>query len=126
MARYKDIDLDFSMHPSTGDVSTKTDVEAVKRSVRNIVLTNKYERPFQPFNYGGVRKFLFESLSPITALGIRQNIMDAIRKYEPRASLMEVQVIADDEKNAFEVTIWFRVVSIQDTVILNLYLERLR
>ena len=125
-ARYKDLDLDFVMHPSTGDISSKTDVEAVKRSVRNLVLTNKYERPFQPFLYGGVRQFLFESLSPITALAIRQSIMDAINRYEPRASLMEVQVIADDEKNAFEVTIWFRVVSIEEPVILNLFLERLR
>jgi phage baseplate assembly protein W len=126
LAKYKDLDLDFIKHPTTGDVSTKTDAEAVKRSVRQLVLTNKYERPFQPFLHSGVRALLFEPLSPITAYNIRQQIIDVITRYEPRAKLMEVQVIADEDRNSFEASIYFRVINIPEPIVLNLTLKRLR
>ena len=126
MPRYKDIDLDFTAHPTTGDVPAKEEAEAVKRSVRGLVLTSKYERPFQPQINSGIKHLLFEPLSPITAFQIRQNIVNVINQFEPRAELMEVQVIADDEKNAFNVTIYFRVVNIPEPAVVNLTLERLR
>ena len=97
--KYEDLDLDFIAHPTTGDITTKSDLEAVKRSVRNLVLTSKYERPFQPFLHSGIRGMLFEPLTAITAFSIRQNIIDVIKQYEPRASLMNVRVTADSEKN---------------------------
>jgi hypothetical protein len=124
--KYEDLDLDFIAHPTTGDVTTKSDLEAVKRSVRNLVLTSKYERPFQPFLHSGIRAMLFEPLSPITAFSIRQNIIDVIKQNEPRADLMEVQVIADDEKNGFGVHIYFRVVNTNEQAVVGLMLERLR
>tara|TARA_Y100000310_G_scaffold262276_1_gene271897 strand:+ start:182 stop:562 length:381 start_codon:yes stop_codon:yes gene_type:complete len=126
MPRYKDIDLDFITHPTTGDVPVKEEAEAVKRSVRGLVLTSKYERPFQPQINSGIKHLLFEPLSPITAFQIRQNIVNVINQFEPRAELMEVQVIADDEKNAFNVTIYFRVVNIPEPAVVNITLERLR
>ncbi len=126
MARYKDLDLDFTKHPATGDVSTKTDVEAVKRSVRNLVLTNRFERPFQPNKHSGIRQYLFEPLSPITAFAIRQKVIDVISKYEPRARVIEVQVVTDSDNNAFKVSIWFRTLSVPEPVQLNLLLKRLR
>ena len=126
MAKYKDLDLDFIKHPTTGDVTTKTDVEAIKRAVRQLVLTNKYERPFQPYLHSGVRALLFEPLSAITAFSIRQQIIDVITRYEPRAKLMEVQVIADEDKNLFEASIYFRAVNIPEIVVVDLTLKRLR
>ena len=124
--RYKDIDLDFNAHPTTGDVPVKEDVEAVKRSVRGLVLTSRHERPFQPQINSGIRHLLFEPLSPITAFQIRQNIINVLNQFEPRAELLEVQVIAQEEHNAFLVTIYFRVVNIPEPAVVNLTLERLR
>lgn len=124
--KYVDLDLDFIMHPSSGDISTKKDVESVKRSVRQIVLTNKYERPFQPYLHSGIRALLFEPLSPITAFSIRQQIIDAISTYEPRARTLDVAVVADDKNNAFKVTIYFRVTNEPEQATVNLVLKRLR
>ena len=125
-SRYIDLDLDFNAHPTTGDVPIKKDIESVKRSVRGLVLTSKYERPFQPQINSGIRHLLFEPLSPITAFQIRQNIINVIKQFEPRAELLEVQVIAQEEHNAFVVTIYFRVVNIPEPAVVNLTLERLR
>ena len=124
--RYKDIDMDFKAHPTTGDAPIKEDIEAVKRSVRGLVLTSRYERPFQPQINSGIRHLLFEPLSPITAFQIRQNIINVLNQFEPRAELLEVQVIAQEEHNAFLVTIYFRVVNIPEPAMVNLTLERLR
>jgi phage baseplate assembly protein W len=124
--RYKDIDMDFKAHPTTGDAPIKEDIEAVKRSVRGLVLTSRHERPFQPQINSGIRHLLFEPLSPITAFQIRQNIINVLNQFEPRAELLEVQVIAQEEHNAFLVTIYFRVVNIPEPAMVNLTLERLR
>ena len=126
MAKYKDLDLDFIKHPTTGDVTTKSDLEAVKRSVRQLVLTNKYERPFQPYLHSGIRALLFEPLSHITAFSIRKQIINVLQNYEPRADVLDVQVVSRDEENAFEVTIFFRVLNIAERAVVNLMLKRLR
>lgn len=124
--KYKDIDLDFIMHPSSGDINTKSDVEAVKRSVRQLVLTNKYERPFQPYLYSGIRALLFEPLSPITAFSIKQQITDVIKRYEPRARMLTVSVETDDANNAFKASIYFRVTNEPEPALVNIVLKRLR
>ena len=126
MARWKDLDLNFSAHPVTGDLTILEDADAVKRSVRNIVYMSTYDKPFHPEINVGIKDLLFEQLSPVTALRIREKIMDSIKQFEPRASLMEVQVFADADKNAFAVKVYFRVVNMPDPVVLDLTLERLR
>ena len=124
--RWRDLDLDFIAHPTTGDVTVKEGVEAVKRSVRNLVLMAKYEKPFNPDIEPGIREMLFEPLSPVTAMHLRQNIVSALKQFETRIDLFEVQVIADYEKNAFNIGIYFRVKNIPDPVVVSLTLERLR
>ena len=126
MARWKDLDLNFTAHPVTGDLTTLEDDDAVKRSIRNIVYMSAYEKPFHPEINVGIRDLLFEQLSPITALRIREKIVDSIKNFEPRASLMEVQVFADAERNSFAVKVYFRVVNLPDPIVLDLTLERLR
>jgi len=126
MARWKDLDLDFTIHPTTGDLPMLEDADAVKRSVRNLVLLAQYEKPFNPDIQCNIRQLLFEPLSPITAMHIRQNIISAITQFEPRAELMEVQVISDMDRNAFAIKIYFRVLNIPDPVVLDLALKRLR
>ncbi len=126
MVRWKDLDLDFDAHPVTGELSILEDEESVKRSVRNLVLMARYEKPFNPAIQCGIRQMLFEPLSPITALHMRQNIISAIKQFEPRAHLMEVQVLAKTDQNAFSIEIYFRVKNAQNVVSLDLTLERLR
>jgi len=124
--RWSDLDLDFQAHPVTKDIVTKTDVEAVKRSVRNLILTNRYERPFQPQIDGGVTRHLFELSSPMTKSNIQGAIKTAISNFEPRAEVISVFVGGALDRNGFYVTIEFRVVNHPNPVTIELFLERLR
>ena len=89
---YVDLDLDFTRHPVTNDVVKITDVEAVKRSVKNLINTQFYERPFHPELGCGVRDMLFENYTPMTGIFMRRKIEEVLRNYEPRASLSSIQV----------------------------------
>ena len=123
---WSDLDLDFNAHPVTKDVVTKTDVEAVKRSVRNLILTNRYERPFQPEIDGGVTRHLFELSTPSTIFDIESAIKLAISNFEPRVKLISVFVGGNLDRNGFDVTINFRVINVPEPVTIELFLERLR
>ena len=90
MARYSDIDLDFKAHPVSGDIVTLTDMEALKRSVRNLILTKRYDRPFRPELDAGVHQYLFELATPVTAIKIKNKIEETIRRDEPRVELLDV------------------------------------
>ena len=85
---YSDIDLFFGKKTSNDDIQSITDIKAVKRSVRNLVLTNHYERPFHPEIGSGVRDMLFENMTPITAQILVRKIEDVINNFEPRARLI--------------------------------------
>ena len=124
--RWTDLDLDFIAHPVTKDIIFKTDVEAVKRSIRNLILTNRYERPFQPDIDGGVTRHLFQLSTPHTKHDVKSAIETCIANFEPRATVLSVFVGGDLDKNGFEVTIEFRVVNTPDPVTIELFLERLR
>ena len=123
---WSDLDLDFNAHPVTKDVVTKTDVEAIKRSVRNLILTNRYERPFQPEIDGGVTRHLFQLSTPSRLYDIETAIQLAIANFEPRARVTNVFVGGDLDRNGFNVTIEFRVVNVPNPVTIELFLERLR
>ena len=124
---YKDITLNFSKHPITGDISKLTNVEAVKRSVRNLVNTNFYERPFHPEIGSDVRSILFEPVSPLIADVLKRYVEDVINNFEPRAELISVIVSPDIDRNAYGVTIEFYLVNSPSGLqSVNLFLERLR
>ena len=124
--RWADLDLDFTAHPVTKDIVLKKDVEAVKRSIRNLILTNQYERPFQPNIDGGVTRHLFELATPHTIHNIESAIRNCINNYEPRAEVLDVFVTGDLDNNGFHVSISFRVINTPDPVTVELFLERLR
>ena len=124
--RWSDLDLDFIKHPTTKDIVKKTDVEAVKRAVRNLILTNRFERPFHPEIDGGVTRLLFELATPSTKLEIENAIRVVIRNFEPRAEVIDVFVGGDIDKNGFDVTLTFRVINHPEPVTIELFLERLR
>ena len=124
--RWTDLDLDFKAHPVTKDIIFKTDVEAVKRSIRNLILTNRYERPFQPDIDGGVTRHLFQLSTPHTKHDVKSAVETCIANFEPRATVISVFVGGDLDKNGFEVTINFRVINTPDPVTIELFLEKLR
>ncbi len=124
---YKDIALSFERNAATKDVIVKKDVDAVKQSVRNLILTNHYERPFQPEIGSGISNLLFEPLDPITANSLTRVIGEAITNFEPRAQLISVDAQPDYNGNSYEVTINFRVINVPgELVSLTTMLERSR
>ena len=124
---FKDFNLNFTRHPVTGDIAKLTNISAVKASVKNLVQTNFYERPFHPEIGSDVRRALFEPMTPQVAARLGRNIEDVIVNFEPRAELISVIVNARIDRNAYEATIKFNVVNSEtDEQTLNLFLERLR
>ena len=126
MARYTDIDLDMTKHPLTGDIVSLEDVTAIKRSVKHILQTNFGEKPFQPKFGSNLRAQLFEPGEPFTALNIRKNIIFAIEKYEPRVQLLEVKVFEDVDKNSFEASVHFLILSLNTDAGFDITIKRTR
>jgi len=123
---FKDINLSLARHPITGDIASLTNIEAVKRSVRNLINTNFYERPFHPEIGSNVRSVLFEPVSPIVASVLERHVRDVVENFEPRAELIDVQVSDNADANEYRVQIKFYVVNSSDIVDMNIFLERLR
>lgn len=124
--QYADLDLSLIPHPNKKDIIPLTDIAAVRNAVKNLVLTGRYERPFQPEISSGVTSLLFENSTPDTIFMLKSNIRDVISKYEPRVSNVYVQVQDDSDNNAYYVTITFNVVSVDTETEVQLYLERVR
>ena len=124
---YSDLDLFFSAKGVSKDISKVTDIQAVKRSVRNLVLLNHYEKPFHPEIGSGVRDMLFEPMTPITANILARKIEDVIENFEPRAKLIGGRAQPNLDRNEYEVTIEFYVVNTPTELVdLTVMLERLR
>ena len=125
--QYTDLDLFFGKKSSNSDVQEITDVKAVKRSIRNLVLLNHYEKPFHPEIASGVRDMLFELMTPVTAALLARQVQDVIENFEPRARLVGVRAIPDYDKNSYSVTVEFYVVNTPTELVdLTIFLERLR
>jgi len=125
--QYTDLDLFFNKKSSDSDISKVTDIQAVKRSIRNLVLLNPYEKPFHPEIAGGVREMLFEFMTPITAQIIAKQVENVINNFEPRARLVGVRVQPDLDRNLYELTIEFYVVNAPTELVdMSVMLERLR
>jgi phage baseplate assembly protein W len=122
---YSDLDLAFGIHPVYKDVLPINDIDAVKNSIKNLVLTNKYERPFQPDLGGNVSALLFENGNAFTAYEIQERIADLIEKYETRVEDVIVTVVDDIDANAYHVTIRFTVINNTDAELV-FYLTRIR
>jgi phage baseplate assembly protein W len=125
--QYRDLDLFFSRKNGTNDIEKITDIEAVKRSVRNLVLTNFYEKPFHPEIGSGIRDMLFENMTPITAVVLARKVEDVIENFEPRARLIGVRALPNLDRNEYEVTIEFFVVNTPTELVdMTVFLEVLR
>jgi len=123
---FKDLDLDFTRNVVTNDVVKIEDVNAVKRSVKNLIQTNHYERPFHPELGCGIRELLFENFTPLTGIFIRRKVEEVITNYEPRARLSQVTVNEQPDRNAIGVTVYFYVMNIPEQVSVTTLLQRIR
>ena len=124
---YKDLDLYFTRKPSTSDVNSLKDVMAVKRSVKNLVLLNNYEKPFHPEIGSGIRGMLFEPLETLTAVVLGRKVLDVIENYEPRAIVTSIDSVPDFEGNAYRIKINFTIVNIPlEEQSIEVLLERAR
>ena len=125
--QYKDLDLFFDKKNVSKDITKLTDIAAGKRSIRNLVLTNHYEKPFHPEIGSGVRDMLFEPMSALTAHVLTRKIEDVIENFEPRAKIIGVLAQPNLDRNEYRVTINFFVLNAPTELVdLTLFLERLR
>ena len=125
--QYSDLDLFFTKKTVGSDVNKVTDIQAVKRSLRNLINLNAFEKPFHPEISGGVRELLFENMNPMTSVVITKKIEDVIENFEPRCRLVSVRALPDYDRNAYNVSIEFYVVNAPTELVdLSVMLERLR
>ena len=123
---YKDLDLDFQINSAIKDIQKLTDVESVKRSVRNLIKLNHYEKPFRPEIGSNLRAMLFENITPQINHAISKQIDLLIKNYEPRCRLVQLNVQPDVDRNGYRASISFFVVNHPERVEVETFLERLR
>jgi phage baseplate assembly protein W len=123
---YKDLDLFFNIHPVKKDINKHTAEMAVVNSIKNLILTNHYERPFQPDLGSNVNKLLFENMDAVTASSLEREIVQVIENFEPRAKIYKVSVKPDYDNNGFSVDMEFLINNQTDPVEITFFLERVR
>ena len=123
---YSDLNLSFTKNPATKDVARLFDVQAIKRSVKNIILTNKYERPFNSDFGCNLRGFLFENITEPLLVVIKDRVSMAIEKYEPRVSVEDVFVKEEDGSNGISIMVSFKINGVEQPVSVSTFLERIR
>lgn len=122
--RYKDLDLSLTIHPVRKDVNKLSDERAIIQSIKTLLLTKHYERPFNPDLGSNINKLLFEPLDPITAVSLKREIEQTVKNYEPRVSLQSVIVKPDFDNNAFSVSIIFIMKSLSQPITIQFFLAR--
>lgn len=123
---YSDFYTNFNVHPQNNRLAKYTNEESVKRSIRNLILTDKYDRLFQPEVGCRVRNLLFENMSELVVNEIKSTIIETIDTYEPRARVIDVVVMNNDSRNAYDVYIYFEVINSVEPVSVNITLYRAR
>ena len=123
---YKDLNLDFQQNTATKDIQKMLDVESVKRSVRNLINLNHYEKPFHPEVGSNLRALLFENITPQIGHFISKQVDMLIKNYEPRCRVVEVSSRPNFERNGYSISISFYVINSPTPVVVESFLERLR
>lgn len=123
---YSDIDTNLTVNPISEDVGRITNENAIRRSIRNLLLTDFYERPFKADIGSNIRKLLFEIITPITIELLQKSISDVITNYEPRANLIDVICTPYEDNNAIDVTIVFSIINREEPITMQLSLDRIR
>lgn len=123
---YKDLDLNFTAHPVKKDVSKHVNERAIINSVKNLVSTNFYERPFRPEIGSGIRDILFEMVDSISGALLERQILEVIANFEPRVSVDRITASPVPDENGYYVTMEFFIVNLPNPISINFFLERIR
>ena len=123
---YKDLDLDFMRNPKTDLLIIKTGKEAIKRSIKNLLYTDPYERLFQPEIGSGIKGLMFENYGPMTSVEIKENIALTLKNFEPRVTVTEIKVEEDIDNNGLKITINGIILNTNEPIVTSLFLERIR
>jgi len=123
---FSDLDIGFIPHPITKQLTRKKNREAVRQSVKALVLTDFYERPFKSDVGCGIRRYLFELFTPATKQSMQNAVREVIANYEPRAELIDVLVEDRPDLHAVTISVAFYIVNDPDPVVLDVILERVR
>ena len=123
---FKDLDLNFAIHPIRKDINIHRAEYAVINSVKNLILTNHFERPFQPEIGSNIRRLLFENIDVILAAQIEREIEETITNFEPRVQISSVVAVAAPEENGYKIRLEFFVINNPDPITINFFLERIR
>ena len=123
---YSDFMTNFNAHPNTGMLLKRTNVEAVKRSIRNLLSTDKGERFFAPDFGGNIKKYLFEPADSVTKENLKVSISETLKKYEPRAIVDEIRISLSNDEQTYNIDIIFRVINNPDPALLQIKLDRVR
>jgi phage baseplate assembly protein W len=124
--KYSDIDLSFTPHPITGDITVLRDAEAVKRSLRNLISMNRFDRPFEPDLGTNLRNLLFEPINPLTEKSIDMQIRGAISRYEPRVSITDLTIEGRPDEHGYYITLKFVIDSLSIFETITAFLEKIR
>lgn len=123
---FSDLDLNFTAHPVTGDINIRYDADAIKASVKNLVLTQNYERPFHSEIGSPMHSLLFDLATPLLTVTLQHVITDLITNHEPRVNLTQVAVDVSPDNNSVYVSIYFTILNTQSPITLDIILERTR
>lgn len=123
---YSDFNLNFKPHPLTGDLQMKYDEDSIKQAVYNLIMLNRYDKPFRPEISGEVRELLFEPMNNATAIAIRSKIEFILKQFEPRIKLEDVVVEPAFEKQRYDITIKYTIINTLSSVEQSIFLQRVR
>lgn len=123
---FKDLDLNFALHPIRKDINVFKNEYAVINAVKNLILTNHYERPFRPELGSNLRRLLFENVDSLLAAQIEREIEETINNFEPRVKISKVEAFPIPDENKYQVRMEFFIVDKTDSVTINFFLERVR
>jgi phage baseplate assembly protein W len=123
---FSDLSFTFTPHPVTGRLPVLKNQAAIQNALKNLILTNKFERPYEPLFGGNILALLFEQADPFIDYQIRKQIQDAVSNFEQRVELLDVNVDVQSDSNTVDINITFFVENERDPVQLNINLQRVR
>lgn len=123
---FKDLDLTFGIHPVRKDINKHLRELAVINSVKNLILTNHYEKPFRPYVGSNLRRLLFENIDPILAAQIEREIEETVTNFEPRAKISKITASVSPEYNRYNIEMEFYIINNPNPVTIRFFLERIR
>ena len=124
--RYTDLNLLFKPHPYSKDVLTRTNADAVKTAIQNLILTKNYERPFHPEIGSQISALIFENFIPSTITALEKSIETTIRKFEPRARILDIQINDNSDKNAIDIEVTFALSNTEEPITVSTTISRAR